>query len=303
MLQHAEMNPDCPISLLEAQTIAARSWLIANRKANHPKFDIDVCNDDCCQRYQGIIDVPDKSMQAIENTIGQVLLYENKICDSRYSKSCGGVSESFENVWGGPPIPYLSSIVDTKENINEFDLKSDEGFNDYIKSNFDAFCSTNHVSSNDISKFLGIVDISDSYYRWRIENSQTELTSILNDKLSLNAKIITDLVSKKRGYSGRIIQLEVNYIDKNDKEKLIILNSEYDIRNALHKKFLYSSAISIEQINDTNGHCIKFRFTGAGWGHGVGLCQIGALGMALDGYTSEEILKHYFKDSQLEKIY
>lgn len=299
----AEMNPDCPIALLEAQTISARSWLLANRNTNHPKLDIDVCNDDCCQRYQGIIDVPEKSMQAIENTIGQVLLYENDICDARYSKSCGGVSESFENVWGGNPILYLSSIVDAKKNIIDFDLETEDGFENFINSNFEAFCSTKHVSSNDISKYLGIVDTSDSYYRWQIEYSQTELISILTEKLNLDIKFVKDLLPQKRGYSGRIIQIKINYIDKNDMEKSIILNSEYDIRNALHKKFLYSSAITIKQIKNSNGHNTKFKFKGAGWGHGVGLCQIGALNMALDGYTSEEILKHYFKDSQIEKIY
>lgn len=299
----AEMNPDCPIALLEAQTIAARSWLLANRNANHPNLDIDVCNDDCCQRYQGIIEVPLNSMESIKNTYGHVLTYKNEICDARYSKSCGGVSESFENAWGGKSIDYLSSIADNKDKKCEYDLRSENEFNKYLKSDFTAFCSPQYVTNNDLEKYLGIVDTSDSYYRWQIEYIQEELTSILNHKLNLDIKSISDLIVQKRGFSGRIIKLKIVYIDKSDAKKSIALNSEYDIRNALHKKFLYSSAINIETIRDSNQHISKIKLKGAGWGHGAGLCQIGALGMALDGYSSEQILKHYFKDSQIEKIY
>ncbi len=117
----SEMNADCPTAFLEAQTIAARSWLLANRKVNHPELDIDVCNDDCCQRYQGVTDVPEQSLQAIQKTYGQVLLYNNEICDARYSKCCGGITESFENVWRGKPIPYLSSTPDFPNNRNQTD--------------------------------------------------------------------------------------------------------------------------------------------------------------------------------------
>jgi len=299
----SEMNPDSPTALLEAQTIAARSWLLSNRNANHPDLDIDVCNDDCCQRYQGIVDVPLKSLQAIENTYGQVLMYKNIICDARYSKSCGGVSESFENAWGGKNIEYLSSIVDYKNKECEFDLRAESGFNQYLKSDFVAFCSPHFVSSNEINKYLGIVDASDSYYRWKIDYTQDELTEILNNKLNLKIKEITDIISQKRGFSGRIVKLKIQYIDNSNELTSLTINSEYNIRNALHEKFLYSSAIIIEKEIDKNRNINKFKFKGAGWGHGVGLCQIGALGMALDGYSSENILKHYFKDSQIEKIY
>lgn len=297
----SEMNADCPPALLEAQTIAARSWLLANLQVNHPDLNIDVCNDDCCQRYQGVTEVPKESLQAIHNTYGQVLLYRDEICDARYSKCCGGITESYENVWGGEPIPYLSSISDNPQPNDN--LMTTNDYESFINSSPPAFCNEKYVNPSDIQKYLGKVDISDSYYRWNISYSQKELTSIINSKLDLNAIYITNISPLKRGFSGRIIELKIEYIDKYDKNKSVILNSEYDIRNVLHKQFLYSSAILIEQEIKHNSFPEKFKFIGAGWGHGVGLCQIGALGMALNGYSSEDILQHYFKNTKIEKIY
>ena len=294
----SEMSPNCPPALLEAQTIAARSWLLANREVNHTELNIDVCNDDCCQRYQGITSVPNKSFQVIQKTYGQVLRHRNNICDARYSKCCGGITESFENVWRGKPIPYLSSIAD----FPQHNYKNDD-FQNFINSSPPAFCSEKYVKSSDIKKYLGKVDISDSYFRWKIEYSQKELTSIINNKLKLDAKNILNISSLRLGFSGRIIQLQINYIDKSDRNKSLILNSEYDIRNALHKQFLYSSAFIIEQKIKGSSLPKKFKFIGSGWGHGVGLCQIGALGMALKGYSSWDILLHYFKDTKIVKIY
>lgn len=324
----SEMNADCPPALLEAQTIAARSWLLANLQVNHPDLNIDVCNDDCCQRYQGVTEVPKESLQAIHNTYGQVLLYRpsdrrtdppaplpvlklrqlkklrwtgNEICDARYSKCCGGITESYENVWGGEPIPYLSSISDNPQPNDN--LMTTNDYESFINSFPPAFCSEKYIKPSDIQKYLGKVDKSGSYYRWNISYSQKELTSIINQKLDLNAREIVNILPLKRGYSGRIIKLQIDYFDTSGKEKSIILNSEYDIRNALHKQFLYSSAIVIEQELDDNRHINLFKFHGAGWGHGAGLCQIGALGMALNGYSAEDILKHYFKGVVVKQLY
>ena len=294
----SEMNSDCPTALLEAQTIAARSWLLANRKVNHPKINIDICNDDCCQRYQGVNDISDKSLQAIQKTCGQVLLYNNEICDARYSKCCGGITESYENVWGGKPIPYLSSIRDFPHtNIQIDDILK------FINSSLPALCSTKYVRPHDIKKYLGKVDTSDSYFRWDITYAQSELTRTINHKLDLDANSIVNISPLKRGCSGRILKLRIDYIDKSEKKESVVLNSEYSIRNALHKQFLYSSAIIIEQKTQRNSFPEEFKFIGAGWGHGVGLCQIGALGMALNGYSAEDILQHYYKNTKIEKIY
>ena len=295
----AEMNAECPPALLKAQTIAARSWLLANRNANHPELSIDICNDDCCQRYQGITEVPQQSLQAIQKTHGQVLTYNDEICDARYSKNCGGITESFENVWGGEPIPYLSSISDSPKQFGELQT---EQLKSFIKTSPNAFCSPKYIPEEEIKKYIGKVDKAGSYFRWEISYSQNEITSIVNSKLNLDAKSILKLIPLKLGHSGRIIQLKITYIDKSSNEKTIILKSEYEIRNALHKKFLYSSAIIIEQIPNTKPP-EHFTIKGAGWGHGAGFCQIGALGMALDGYSAEEILLHYFCGSKIENIY
>jgi SpoIID/LytB domain protein len=180
---------------------------------------------------------------------------------------------------------------------------SDNEFKAFLHSSAPAFCSPSFVKPEEIQKYLGKVDKPDSYYRWEITYSQDELTSIINNKLNLNAQAINKLTSIKRGFSGRIIKLKIEYIDTSDKKQSVIINSEYSIRNALHKEFLYSSAILIEQNTLRSSLPLAFKFMGSGWGHGVGLCQIGALRMALAGYSAEDILKHYFTDTTIEKIY
>lgn len=289
----AEMSPECPPPLLEAQIIAARSWLLANRKVNHPNLDFDVCNDDCCQRYQGIVEISESAEQAMLDTYGKVLVYHSQICDARYSKCCGGITEAFENVWESNAKPYLSSIIDNSSQKNKID-----SIEDFINSKTDSFCSPYYVKSDDLEKYLGNVDIADSYFRWEIKYSQEKLASILNTKLNLDVKNVNNMIPVKRGFSGRIIELLIDFVNRSNINKSIALTSEYDIRNALHEKFLCSSAIIIEQGDNNN-----FKLTGAGWGHGVGMCQIGALGMALNGYSANDILKHYFKGSEVKKIY
>ncbi len=292
----AEMSTDCPPAFIEAQTIAARSWLLANRKANHSDFD--VCNDDCCQRYQGVVDIPANTKRAIQNTFGKVITHENHICDARYSKCCGGITESFENVWSGQPIPHLLSIVDHPE-PNEYSDKIDE----HIKNSPESFCSPKFVLENRIGKYLGNVDSPDSYFRWNFEYSHGKLRALLNNKLGLNIRRVRDLIPLVRGKSGRILKLEVKYIDSRNEKCSTILKSEYEIRNALHDKFLYSSAFLIDIEKDKEQNIKTLKLSGAGWGHGVGLCQMGALGMALNGSSADEILNHYFKDTGLTKLY
>jgi len=198
-------------------------------------------------------------------------------------------------------VPDIPNNLKNQITLN--DIKTDRDFKTFLHTTSPTYCSPDCVKPKYIQKYLGKVDKSGSYYRWEIKYSQKEMTSIINQKLDLNAKAVNKLTSLKRGFSGRIIKLKINYVNKSGQEESIILNSEYDIRNALHKQFLYSSAIFIEQKTKENSLPKNFKFTGAGWGHGVGLCQIGALGMALNGYSSENILKHYFSNTKIEKIY
>ena len=161
----SEMSGNCPPALLETQTIAARSWLLAASEQKHVELGIDACNDDCCQRYQGVENITKSAVHATENTAGLVLMHENRICDSRYSKSCGGISENNENVWKDQPKDYLQGIVDGTE--SEFpEFNSESVFDSWIKKDQNYYCSPNYVNEKTLKNYLGNVDEHKSYFRW-----------------------------------------------------------------------------------------------------------------------------------------
>ena len=297
----SEMSGECPISLLEAQTIAARSWIIASEEQKHKELGIDACNDDCCQRYQGTKNISDSAQLAVNKTRGIFVTYDDEICDTRYSKSCGGISENNENVWGDVPKEYLRSIFDNKRN-NSIDLSYKNELQNWFLKPQESYCNNEHVNKNEIKKYLGSVDEEREYFRWQISYSRKELTKIINDKLDESFDSIVTLIPLKRGASGRITKLEISGKRKDSLHKLILYN-EYDIRDALHPKFLYSSAFIINANSNTLSDEEKITLSGGGWGHGVGLCQIGALGMSLNGKSSKEILKHYFSSIKIERFY
>ena len=274
----SEMSGECPPELLKAQSIVARSWLLANKEQKHKALNFDVCNDDCCQRYQGINNINKLSNACIEKTFGQVLIHDNKICDARYSKSCGGKTEKYENVWGGRPIPYLDSIKD----VNDSEIE---------------YCNPKILNNISIKKYIGNVDEDSEYFRWTYIVIQKEIIKNLNLKYNILAKKVTNLIPEKIGESGRILELIFIYLDMFDNSQTLSIKSEYKIRDVLSKKFLFSSAFTITRDNS------DFILNGKGWGHGVGLCQIGALGMAISNKKNECILKHYYPHSSLKKIY
>jgi len=293
----SEMSSSCPAALLETQTIVARSWILANAENKHRKYNVNVCNDDCCQRYQGLNNISPGEFNRKAPTRGMVLMFENRICDTRYSKSCGGKTESSNNVWGTPE-PYMISLPDYPERTEIGDLTSEPIFIDWLLNpDPRAFCGPLTVKQNTLIKYLGSVDKKGSYFRWEVSHTNIELEKIIRHKLNLNISKLINITALKRGESGRIIKLEIKYEDKNSKLQTAILNSEYEIRRCLHISFLYSSAFAIIKNDD------EFILKGAGWGHGAGLCQIGALGMALEKYGTEEILKHYFPGTELNQIY
>ncbi|MEA3499854.1 MAG: SpoIID/LytB domain-containing protein [Candidatus Marinimicrobia bacterium] len=300
----SEMGAKCPTALIEAQTVVARSWMLANVEKKHIELGIDVCNDDCCQRYQGMNNLTEHSKKGTENTRGKVIMYDNKICDARYSKSCGGMMEKFENLWENTPLPYMQNIPDMpKESSVDIDLTREENAKKWILSSPKAFCSPHTIDESELKKYLGNVDEEGKYYRWEEEITQEELVKNLNEKLDLNVKEVLQLIPKKRAGSGRMLELEVEYKDINDKIKSKIIYKDYDVRLVLHPKFLFSSAIVITYKKNSYGTIDKFIYNGAGWGHGAGMCQIGALGMSLKGYSVEEILLHYYPNSVYKKIY
>ena len=277
----SEMSSDCPSAFVEAQTIAARSWLFANVEKKHADLGIDVCNDDCCQRYQGIPGITDYAILAAKKSAGKVLMYENEVCDARYSKSCGGVTEAGVNVWPQEDLDYLVSIQDGEP----------------------AYCGPDFISDSNLYKYLGSVDEYRSYFRWNDEILQEEMIDHINKIHSLNGEAVTGIENEKRGSSGRILSCDLVYVDSNNQKHTKYLESEYSIRQTLSPSFLFSSAFKMNPQNIQKGIPESFLFEGKGWGHGAGMCQLGALGMALNGFSVDSILTHYFPKAKLTRIY
>lgn len=322
----SEMSPKSSIELLKAHAIISRSWLLAqiekskSLKAEKAKYQssynntnehikwydredheyFDVCADDHCQRYQGVTKVfTEVARQAVLDTYGIVLMNSGKICDARYSKSCGGISESFENVWEPIKYDYLSSIHDYKfpaENYNT-DFSNELIAIRWIKGNPTSYCNT--TDKKILSQVLLDYDQETAdFFRWKIVYSQAELSEIIKAKSGIDFGKIVDLIPIERGKSSRLIKLKIV-----GTKKTLVVGKELEIRKFLSKSHLYSSAIVIEKSEVENDIPQKFTIYGAGWGHGVGLCQIGAAVMAEIGHQFDEILLHYFRNAELKKIY
>lgn len=321
----SEMSAKCSFNLLASQAVVARSWLLAqlqnkeksksldyslypnknddelitwyDRKA-HTLFD--VCADDHCQRFQGVTKVTTQTaIQAINKTKGIVLLSDGKICDTRYSKSCGGMSESYENVWEPVKYNYLIPVIDYKfePEYIDLDLRKEENAVKWIKSNIPAFCNT--TDPKILKQILLDYDQeTKDFYRWKVEYSQSQLSNLIKEKLEIEFGDIVDLIPVERGYSARLIKLKIV-----GTKKTLIIGKELEIRRVLSPTHLYSSAFFVEKQEVIDGIPQKFILHGAGWGHGVGLCQIGAAVMAEKNYLFDEILSHYFPNTVLKKIY
>mgnify|MGYP003181762351 CR=1 FL=1 len=302
----SEMNATSSPEFLKAHAVISRSWLLAQiekRKAmskhdngffsfiktdteyirwydreDHTIFD--VCADDHCQRYQGITKASNKNVvEAVKATQGQVLMYKNCICDARFSKCCGGVSEVFDTCWEEKNYPYLSAIRDTKEEGSFPDLTHDKNIISQILNNYDQETT--------------------NFYRWKVRYTQEELAELIRSNTKNDYGKIVDLIPVERGKSGRICKLKIV-----GTEKTLIIGKELEIRRTLSPTHLFSSAFIVEKgETDAEGIPAWFELTGAGWGHGVGLCQIGAAVMGEQGYNYNEILLHYYKGADIRKLY
>lgn len=296
----SEMSASASTELLKAHAVISRSWLLAQmeRRAgdgggkgaffsfvksdselirwygreDHTIFD--VCADDHCQRYQGITNASRPNVvEALRATRGQVLTYGGEICDARFSKCCGGVTEEFQYCWEDTPMPYLSSVADVPA----------EGGR--------AFCDTRDKSI--LAQVLNDYDRETTdFYEWTVEYPEARLRGIIEDKLKVNLGKIIDLQPLARGKSGRIWRLKIV-----GSKGSFIIGKELEIRRALSETHLLSSNFEVEKRGDT------FALHGKGWGHGVGLCQIGAAVMGERGYNYEEILLHYYKDAEIKRAY
>ena len=323
----SEMSATASLELLKAHAVISRSWLLAQiQKDNdtavdapglHQEFEtinedeeikwwdrddhvsFDVCADDHCQRYQGITKASTEAVrQAIEATWGQVLMYGGELCDARFSKACGGVLEQFENCWQEDHHPYLVARRDDDDEMNFPDLTREDHAADWILSSPHAHCNT--TDKEILSQILNDYDQeTPDFYRWRVEYTQEELGRIIRERTGDDYGRIIDLEPVARGTSGRLYKLKIVG------EKMTkTIGKELSIRYALSPTCLYSSAFIVEKINEGNNEFPeKFVLRGAGWGHGVGLCQIGAAVMGAKGYSYQQILLHYFIDAQIKTIY
>ena len=319
----AEMSATSSMELLKAHAVISRGWLLAQirkgeqinkNKTNYKSINeteneyirwwdredhtnFDVCADDHCQRYQGITRASTQYVvDAIEATRGNVLMFNDEICDARFSKSCGGVMEEFQNAWEPIKYEYLQGLADT-EDEKAIDLTIEENAEKWIRTSPASFCNTQDKTI--LSQVLNDYDQETSdFYRWKVEYTQAEISELAYRRSGFDFGEIIDLVPLERGTSGRITKLKVFGT------KLVkTIGKELMIRRTFSNSHLYSSAFVIDKEDTKDGIPQKLTLVGAGWGHGVGLCQIGAAVMGAKGYKYDKILAHYFPKSKLEKLY
>ena len=322
----SEMNANSSLELLKAHAVVSRSWLFAQiekRKALKGKDEgffsfiktkeeyirwydredhtiFDVCADDHCQRYQGITKATNSTVaEAVQATRGRLLMYGKKICDARFSKCCGGATEEFEYCWEDKHYPYLTSVRDAEEeeNLPFPDLTKEEEAEHWIRKAPKSFCDTHDKKI--LSQILNNYDQETTdFYRWKVRYTQAELAELIRTKTKSDYGDIIDLVPVQRGPSGRICKLKIV-----GTLKTLTIGKEMEIRRTLSDSHLFSSAFVVDKGEIKEGIPQWFLLSGAGWGHGVGLCQIGAAVMGEKGYSYEEILLHYYKGAEIRKFY
>jgi len=336
----SEMSATSNIELLKAHAIVSRSWLVAQlqRKNDKSRIDesnndeivrwydrddhqlFDVCADDHCQRYQGLTRISQKKSdnikpkwqlwnteatssnispvkQAINETRGMLLISSKdgqtngEVCDARFSKCCGGVTETYETCWDNTPHKYLQSFADYTHRPAGYniDLRTEADAQKWIETSPESFCNTD--DANILKQVLNSYDQETSdFYRWTVRYSVAELSELIRRKTGIDFGVITNLLPLTRGFSGRISRLKII-----GTKQTMIIGKELEIRRILSESHLYSSAFTIEKKDD------EFILHGAGWGHGVGMCQIGAAVMSERGFGFKSIVLHYFRCSTIEK--
>ncbi len=325
----SEMSATSSLELLKAHAVISRSWLLAQLKTKNKKpelkfqsapfppkkekvepelikwydkddhINFDVCADDHCQRYQGITRASTEFVrQAIEATKGEVLMHKKEICDARFSKCCGGIAELFENCWQPEHYDYLLPVEDKPNGGIKEKIMTEAEVEAFIKTPpAGDFCNT--TDAKVLSQVLNSYDQeTPDFYRWKVSYSQEEITELIARRSGIDFGDIIDLIPIERGISGRLIKLKIV-----GSKHTLTIGKELEIRKWLSNSHLYSSAFIIEKTNIQNELPQEFTLLGAGWGHGVGLCQIGAAVMAENGYLYKDILLHYFRNTDVEKIY
>ncbi len=267
-------------------------------REDHELFD--VCADDHCQRYQGTTRQTTEAVDlAVNETAGMVLTdKDGELCDARFSKCCGGVFEEFENCWEPIHYHYLKATRDSEKPSAFPDLKVEENAKAWIEGAPEAFCNTRDKEI--LGQVLNNYDQETTdFYRWTVEYTQDELGALIKERSGIDYGKILALEPIHRGTSGRLVRLRII-----GTKRTMTIGKELEIRRTLSTSHLYSSAFVVEvPSRDADGVPESFRLRGAGWGHGVGLCQIGAAVMGARGYNFRQILEHYYADSSLTKLY
>ncbi|MCP4245949.1 MAG: SpoIID/LytB domain-containing protein [bacterium] len=315
----SEMSGQCPVAFLQAQCVVARSWTVAHRERKHDDLGIHYCNDDCCQRYQGNSDLTPAAVEAVRSTAGVILrANDGTVVDANYSKSCGGVVETPEAVWGLSRAG-LSALVDAPPvtpplaagNTGRFWPVTEANIDEFLTGSWlgecDAYCGPKFVDESAVGQYLGRVDQGGGFFRWTTSYDADQLAELIRESAEPGdplAKLaeMHDLAVTRRGVSGRALAVDATYLDNRGQPTTSTINDQYRIRQTLHPSFLYSSAFVVRVNRNTGGRATRFTFDGAGWGHGAGLCQIGALGMGLAGLDHRQILSHYFPSATAEDL-
>jgi SpoIID/LytB domain protein len=317
----SEMSAHASLEFLKAHAVISRSWLLnkmdnSKLKIDNSQFTIDnsqlikwyesdahqrfhVCADDHCQRYQGITRVTtEKARQAIEATRGQVLTYNGEICDTRYSKSCGGAFEEFHTAWADKDLPYLLKGRDLDGSEELPDLTNEEEADKWIRTSPASFCNTD--DKRILAQVLNNYDQETfDFYRWQVHYTQAELAALIKERSGIDFGDILDLQPVERGTSGRLCKLRIV-----GSKQTLMIGKELEIRRTLSSSHLFSSAFVVDKTYKAGSKLPDtFTLIGAGWGHGVGLCQIGAAVMGEKGYAYEDILKHYYQGTTIENAY
>lgn len=316
----SEMSASSTMEILKAHAVISRSWLLAQIEKNkeivseqkdystvietedelikwydrEDHVNFDVCADDHCQRYQGMSRASahlDDVKKAIEETRGEVITSQGAICDARFSKCCGGAVEEFQYCWEDIKFPYLVKLRDDVNTSDLPDLRIDSEAIKWIKERPSAFCNTQ--DQRILNQVLNNYDQETTdFYRWTVKYSQKEISELVLERSNIDFGLIEELIPIERGVSGRLTKLKIV-----GSKKTLTVGKELEIRRILSKSHLYSSAFYITKEDNT------FTLHGAGWGHGVGLCQIGAAVMSDKGYLYDQILLHYYVGAQIQKIY
>ena len=314
----SEMSASASLEFLKAHTVISRSWLYAQlmrknettsarlgfetenevsrwyARENHTTFDL--CADDHCQRYQGVPIKDNKKVEEAEHsTENEVLTFNGKVCDARFSKCCGGVTERFSSCWEDADFEYLQSFRDCEDVVTFPDLKLEDNARQWIEDSPPSLCNTS--DKNVLSQIMNNYDCETTdFYRWKITYTQDELSQIVALRSGIDFGSILDLVPVERAASGRLVRLRVV-----GSKRTMVVGKELEIRRWLSPSHLYSSAFVVDKEVGVD-NSLLFVLKGAGWGHGVGLCQIGAAMMGEKGYDYRAILNHYYPGAVIEDV-